>query len=59
VGVALVSVISGWLLVHVIFALHYAHLFYARDTTSDAILAACSFPAAARLTTRTSSISPW
>jgi uncharacterized membrane protein len=42
--VALVSVISGWLLVHVIFALHYAHLFYARDTTSDTDLGGLLFP---------------
>jgi uncharacterized membrane protein len=44
VGVALVSVISGWLLVHVIFALHYAHLFYARDKTSDTDLGGLLFP---------------
>jgi uncharacterized membrane protein len=44
VGVALVSVIGGWFLVHVIFALHYAHLFYARDTTRGVDLGGLLFP---------------
>ncbi len=44
-GVAILTIIGSWLLVHTIFAQHYAHIYYQGDRTlSERKLAGLDFP---------------
>jgi len=44
VAIAVVTIIGSWLLVHTVFALHYAHGYYQDNSTGDTIAGGLEFP---------------
>jgi len=44
VAIAIITIIGSWLLVHTVFALHYAHGYYQDNSAGDAIAGGLEFP---------------